>query len=200
MNTLPIIWQEIGSYLQYANARELALLTINASILALATASYTSDTTSTFLIVLRPSLFSYIVMLTLISISQVIIFVSFLPTLRGSAPVDSRWVAIARFARLLGPAVPATQRNPFYFGEISQFRTALLYFEHLKNNHRNIVSEAEANSPTAYACAHQVWYLSVLTTKKFAQFYIAMGLVWAATFIHLIVVSLHVEELLCQAQ
>ncbi len=197
MNSLPIVWQEIGSYLRYANARELALLTINASILALVTASFTSDTTSIFLVALKPSNFQFTVMATLIGIAQLILFISFLPTLRGAAPINSKWVALARTIGLVGPVLAAENRNPFFFAEISQFGTATLYFEHLKNHHQNIVSATDAEFPATFAFAQQIWFLSVLTTKKFAQFNIAMSLVWLAGIFYVLITSLRVLGLLC---
>jgi hypothetical protein len=203
MNILLNVWREFGAYLRYANSRNLALLTINASIITLITAWITSTTPDNTFAFLRPTLFCYMVIMIFLGSSQIVIFISFFPALNRARPRRSAWISVARVFRLITPTVPAQNRSPFFFGEVSQFESPADYFSNLRTYHQDIV-EGIGQQPTArerelaiYKCTEQIWILSKLTATKFAQFAIALTFLWIAILYYVAYALVSTGRTLC---
>jgi hypothetical protein len=199
MTALLNIWREFSSYLRYANSRNLALLTINASILALASTWLTPPGVP-YLIwqIFKPPLGYHTIIISLITGSQLILFISFIPSLDSERAGRSRWISIARSLHLITPAVPSDRRNPFFFGEVSQFNDPKAYFEYLKMHYSELVGDVSADHSTSFACIQQIWIISGLTTKKFAQFALSLSLLWAAGILYLSFAFASLGSLICR--
>jgi len=203
MNILLNIWREIGAYLRYANSRNLALLTINASIITLTTAWLTSTDPANIFTFLKPNLLCYIIIMLFVGLSQIVIFISFFPTLNRASLRRSAWISIARAFRLITPKVAPENRNPFFFGEVSQFESPADYFANLRTYHQDIVGDV-GQGPTIrerdsaiYACAEQVWVVSNLTATKFAQFAVALTFLWIAILYYVAYIMVSAGRTLC---
>jgi hypothetical protein len=197
MGHLINIWREVSSYLRYANSRNLALITINASLLTLLTAAISTTAENAVLAVIRPTLTYYEIVCSFIATSQLILLVSFAPTLNRLRPTSSVWTSLCRSLRLLGPTIPAQQRNPFYFFEIDQFNSASEYISHLTANYSELTG-SDQQSPASIACSQQIWTISRISTTKFAQFSLALTLLTVAAAIYAVYILLNLGRLVCQ--
>jgi hypothetical protein len=197
MGHLINIWREVSSYLRYANSRNLALITINASLLTLLTAALSTTAENAVLTVIRPSLTCYEIICSFIAISQLVLLISFAPTLNRFRRTSSAWTSLCRHLRLVGSVVLPEQRNPFYFFEIDQFNNAPDYFAHLATNYKELIGE-DPQSPALMACSQQIWTISRICTTKFAQFSLALALLTIAIVIYAIYVLWNLRHFVCQ--
>ena len=84
------------------------------------------------------------------------------------------------------------------FIEISRFPNGISFLSYLKNNYRSLLCETDVDSTATTALGLQVSAVSVLATKKFAQFSIAVTLIWVGGGIDLIDIFVHAFVLLCR--